>query len=48
MELTRIVALRTLQWVGHMLRMKDERAPKKALKEYTEGSKRLEGLEEDG
>ena len=34
MELTRNVRLRRLQWVGHVLRMKDERAPKEALKEY--------------
>jgi hypothetical protein len=26
-----------LQWVGNMLRMKDERAPQKALKGYIEG-----------
>jgi hypothetical protein len=37
MELTRNIRLRRLQWVGHMLRMKDERAPKKALKRYVEG-----------
>ena len=33
MELTRNIRLRRLQWVSHVLRMKDERAPKKALKE---------------
>ena len=37
MELTGNIRLRRLQWVGHMLRMKDERAPKKALKRYIEG-----------
>jgi hypothetical protein len=32
LEVTRNIRLRRLQWVGHMLRMKDERVPKKALK----------------
>jgi hypothetical protein len=36
MELTRNVRLRRLQWVGQVLRIKDEMAPKKALKGYTE------------
>jgi hypothetical protein len=36
MELTRSIRLRRLQWVGHVMRMKDERVPKKVLKRYTE------------
>jgi hypothetical protein len=43
MDLTRNIRLTRLQWVGHVLRMKDERAPKKAVK----GEDRLEGSEED-
>ena len=42
MELTRNIRLRRFHWVGHVLRMKDERAPKKALKGYTE-KRRLVG-----
>ena len=37
MELIRNVRLRRLQWVGCVLRMKDERVPKKALKGYVGG-----------
>jgi hypothetical protein len=37
MELTRNVRLRRFEWVGHMLRMKDKRVPKRALKGYIEG-----------
>jgi hypothetical protein len=37
LELTRNIRLRRLQWLGHVLSMKDERAPKKALKGYREG-----------
>ena len=37
MELTRNIRSRKLQWVGHVLRMKDERAPLKALKGCIEG-----------
>ena len=37
MELTRSIRLRRLQCVGQVLRMKDERAPKKAMKRYIEG-----------
>jgi len=33
MELVRNIGLRRLQWVGHVLRMKDEIVPKKTLKE---------------
>jgi hypothetical protein len=36
MELTRNIRLRRRQWVGHVVRMKDERVPKKAMKGYTE------------
>ena len=39
MELTRNVSLRRLQWVGHVMRMKDEKMPKKALKGYKEGKR---------
>jgi hypothetical protein len=31
------VRLRGLQWVGHVLRVKFERVPKKALEGYIEG-----------
>ena len=31
MDLTRKLRQRRLQWVSHMLRMQDERTPKKAL-----------------
>ena len=37
MEHTKNITVRRLQWVGNMLRMKDERAPQKALKGYIEG-----------
>jgi hypothetical protein len=37
MELTRNISLRRLQWMGHVMRMKDDRVPKKALKGYIEG-----------
>jgi hypothetical protein len=37
MELTENIILRKLQLVGHVMRMKDERVLKKALKGYTEG-----------
>jgi hypothetical protein len=37
MELTKNVRLRRLQQVGHVMRMKDERVPKKAFKGYIEG-----------
>jgi len=33
MELTRNIRLRRVQWVSHVMRMKDERVLKKALKE---------------
>jgi hypothetical protein len=33
MELTRNISLRKLQWVGHVMGMKNETVPKKALKE---------------
>ena len=36
MELTKNKKLRRLQWVGHVMRMKDERVPTKALKGYKE------------
>jgi hypothetical protein len=36
MELTRNIRLRRVQWMGHVMRMKDERVLKKVLKEYTE------------
>ena len=35
MELAKNIRLRRLQWVGYLMRMKDERVPKKALKGYT-------------
>jgi hypothetical protein len=36
MELTTSIRLRRLQRVGHVMRMKDERVPKKVLKGYKE------------
>jgi hypothetical protein len=35
-ELIRNIRLRRLQWVGHVMRMKDERGPKKTLQGYME------------
>jgi hypothetical protein len=37
MLLTKNIRLRSLQWVGNVVRMKDERVPKKASEEYTKG-----------
>jgi hypothetical protein len=37
MDVTRNIRLRRFQWVGYMLRVKDERAPTKALKGYISG-----------
>jgi hypothetical protein len=37
MELTRNIRLRRVQWVGHVMRLKDERVLNEVLKEYTEG-----------
>jgi len=31
--------LRRLQWLGHVMRMKDDRVPKKVLKGYTEAKR---------
>ena len=39
MELTKNISLIRLEWVDHVIRMKDERVPKKALKQYKEGKK---------
>ena len=36
MDLTRNIRLRRVQWMGHVMRMKDERVLNKVLKEYTE------------
>ena len=36
MDVTRNIRLKKLQWVGHVLRMKEESLPKKALKGYIE------------
>jgi hypothetical protein len=47
MELTRNIKLGRLQWLGHVLRTKNERAPKKGLKGCMEGEGWLEGPEED-
>jgi hypothetical protein len=38
LELARNISLRRLHWVGHVMRMKDDRVLKKALKEYVEGT----------
>jgi hypothetical protein len=40
-EPTRNIRLRRLQWVGQVMRLKDERVPKKALKGYTEGRRQV-------
>jgi hypothetical protein len=37
MELTKYIRLRRLQWVGRVMGIKEERMPKKALKEYIGG-----------
>jgi hypothetical protein len=37
MELTKNTRLRGLQWVGHVMTMKEEKEPKKALKGFEEG-----------
>jgi hypothetical protein len=37
MELTRNIRLRGVQWVGHVMRLKNERVLKKVLKEYIDG-----------
>jgi hypothetical protein len=37
MDLARNISLRRLHWVGHVMRMKDGRVLKKALKECVEG-----------
>jgi hypothetical protein len=36
MELTKNMSVRRLQWVGHVMTMKEERVPKKTLKGYEE------------
>ena len=36
LELTRNIRLRGIQRVAHVIKMKDKRVPKKALKGYTE------------
>jgi hypothetical protein len=41
MELTRNVWLGQLQWVDHVLRMKDERRTNKVLKGYIGGRRRV-------
>ena len=41
MELTGNVRLRRLHWTGHVLRLMDEREPKKALNGYTEGRRSI-------
>ena len=38
-ELTMNNRLRRLQWVGHLSRMKDERAPKEAFNGFIEGKR---------
>ena len=43
MELTKNIRLTRLQWVGHVMRMKDEMIPKKAWK----GEDKLENPKED-
>jgi hypothetical protein len=35
MELTKNIIFNRLQWVGYVVRIKDERVPTKALKGYT-------------
>jgi hypothetical protein len=47
-ELTRNVRFRSMQWVGHMVGMKDERVHKKALTGYTRGRPRGRWLDTVG
>ena len=46
-ELTNTSTLRRLQWLGHVMGIKDERVLKEAFK-YMEGADQLEGPEKDG
>jgi hypothetical protein len=46
-ELTNTSTLRRLQWLGHVMSIKDERVLKTAFK-YMEGADQLEGPEKDG
>jgi len=48
MELTRNIRLRRLQRVGQVMRMKDERCPRKHWKDTQKGEDQLEGPKEDG
>jgi hypothetical protein len=43
MEITRNVRLRGLKWVGHVIRVKVEMVPKKALKGYIGGRRPVGG-----
>ena len=47
MELTKNIILGRFQWVGHVMRMKQESAPNTALKGNIEGRRPIEGSEGD-
>jgi hypothetical protein len=47
-ELTRNVRLRSMQWAGHVMGMKEERVPKKALIGYTKGKAQREVVRYSG
>jgi hypothetical protein len=42
MELMKNIRLRRFQWAGYVMKMKEDRIPKKALKGYIEGRRPLE------
>jgi hypothetical protein len=47
-ELTKNIRLSRFQWVDSVIRMKDERVPKKAMKGYTKWCRNWKSSAEDG